>query len=153
MALHSRPGGWKSSENLGQRRPAAVQRGRSPWQPFNTPRYLRRWWGNAERLGPLGAAWTLTFVLRGEALHGQRQGLVEPLFLGDEGLAHRVLIVLHHAQVTPDLVQEGLQRHAGGVHAVLHHHAPAWEGGVAPCRPQEAAGSGAEVAASRQVGC
>ena len=39
---------------------------------------------------------------------------------------------------------------AGGVHAVLHHHAPAWEGGVAPCSPQEEAGSGAEVAASGQ---
>lgn len=51
---------------------------------------------------------TLTFVLRGEALHGQRQRLVEPLLLGDERLAHGVLIVLHHAQVPPDLVQEGL---------------------------------------------
>lgn len=127
-----------------------MQRGRSPWQPFNTPRRLRRWWGRAERPGPSGAAWTLTFVLRGEALHGQRQGLIEHLFPGDEGLAYRVLIVLHHAQVPPDLVQEGLQRHAGGVHAVLHHHAPAWEGGVAPCSPQEEAGSGAEVAASGQ---
>lgn len=137
-----------------------MQRGRSPWQPYNTPRRLRRWWGLAERPGPLGGhhlqgtARTPTFVLRGEALHGQRQGLVEPLFLGDEGLAHRVLIILHHAQVPPDLVQEGLQRHAGGVHAVLHHHAPVWEGGVAPCSPQEEGASRAEVAASGQkVGC
>lgn len=56
---------------------------------------------------PGPAAWTLTFVLRSEALHGQRQGFVEPLLPGDEGLAHGVLIVLHHAQVPPDLVQEG----------------------------------------------
>lgn len=110
--------------------------------------------GACGEASPLGAAWTLTFVLRGEALHGQWQGLIEPLFPGDEGLAHRVLIIPHHAQVPPDLVQEGLQRHAGGVHAVLHHHAPAWEGGVAPCSPQEASGSGTEVAASGQkVGC
>lgn len=57
---------------------------------------------------PWLAAWTLTFVLRGEALHGQRQRFVEPLLPGDEGLAHGVLIILHHAQVPPDLVQEGL---------------------------------------------
>lgn len=57
---------------------------------------------------PRLAAWTLTFVLWSESLHGQRQGFVEPLLLEDEGLAYRVLIVLHHAQMPSDLVQEGL---------------------------------------------
>lgn len=69
---------------------------------------------------------TLTFVLRSEASHGQWQGLVELLFLRDKGLAYRVGVVPQHAQVAPDLVQEGLQRHAYPglplVRAVPHHH-------------------------------
>lgn len=105
--------------------------------------------GECGEAGPLGAAWTLTFVLRGEALHGQRQGLVEPLFLGDEGLAHRVLIILHHAQVTPDLVQEGLQCTPGAstlsCTTMLQRGVAGW---LLPSTSKRAAGSGAEVAAS-----
>lgn len=116
MVLDSRPGGLKSSEKLGQRGPAWLWGGGlPPWQPgevvgvggggIQEPGLRRQHDGAQSRSRPPG---TLTFVLWGEALHGQRQRLVEPLLPGDEGLAHGVLIVLHHAQVSPDLVQEGL---------------------------------------------
>lgn len=51
----------------------------------------------------------LTFVLRGELLHFGREGLVEALLPGDEGLAHSVVVVAHHAAVSAHLVDEGLQ--------------------------------------------
>lgn len=72
------------------------------------------------------AAHMLTFVLWGEPLHGQRQGFIEPLLLGDEGLAYGVFIILHHTQVPPDLMQEGLQLHTHpgvpSICTILHNH-------------------------------
>lgn len=64
--------------------------------------------------GPAGsragsAAQGPTFVLGGELLHFGREGLVEALLAGDEGLAHRVVVVAHHAAVAAHLVDEGLQ--------------------------------------------
>eukprot|EP00069_Balaena_mysticetus_P008469 bmy_06018T0 len=46
---------------------------------------------------------------RGELLHFGREGLVEALLPGDEGLAHSVVVVAHHAAVSAHLVDEGLQ--------------------------------------------
>lgn len=44
-----------------------------------------------------------TFVLRGELLHLWRQRLVEALLSAYQGLAHGVIVVAHHAGVTPHL--------------------------------------------------
>ena len=65
-------------------------------------------WGPI-RCCPLPTGQWLTFVLRGELLHFGREGLVEALLPGDEGLAHSVVVVAHHAAVSAHLVDEGLQ--------------------------------------------
>lgn len=45
----------------------------------------------------------LTFVLGSELLHVRRQRLIEALLSADQRLAHRVVIVTHHAGVAPHL--------------------------------------------------
>lgn len=44
-----------------------------------------------------------TFVLRGELLHLGRQRFIEALLPAEQWLAHRVVIVAHHAGVTAHL--------------------------------------------------
>ncbi|TEA39475.1 hypothetical protein DBR06_SOUSAS2110260, partial [Sousa chinensis] len=68
----------------------------------------------------------------GELLHFGREGLVEALLPGDEGLAHSVVVVAHHAAVSAHLVDEGLQEDSpvSGPTCVLailpHFHAYEW---------------------------
>lgn len=50
-----------------------------------------------------------TFVLGCELFHDHGERFVEPLLLGDKGLADCVVIILHHAHVASNLVDKRLQ--------------------------------------------
>lgn len=53
----------------------------------------------------------ITSILWGELPHSRRQGLVELMLAGDEGLADGLLPEAKHAAVAPHLVHEGLKHH------------------------------------------